>query len=120
MEPDPFGSECSINLESDPDELLFDGEKRGCPSLEVDTAMQVMTLTWDFKEAYHVWSYFSPYFQGRDQKFQVIASWLTDHGLKQSTFDGCFPLHFEHLTGFGLDQKTKLQIKIWYVRMREA
>ncbi|MBA7557925.1 hypothetical protein ES705_50708 [subsurface metagenome] len=45
QEPDPFGSECSMNLENDPDEILFDGMKFGCPSLEVDTAQQVMTLT---------------------------------------------------------------------------
>jgi len=120
QEPDPFGSECSMNLENDPDDIYFDGQKYGCPSLEVDTAGQVMTLTWDFEEASGIWTYFSQYFQGYDTKFQVIASWLIGLGVKHSTFDGCFPLHFQHLTGFGLDKKAVLQVKIWYVRMREA
>ena len=109
-----------MNLESDPDEILFDGEKIGCPSLEVDTAGQVMTLIWDYEEGLNVWAFFNRYFQGYDTKFQVIASWLTDQGIKQSTFDGCFPLHFRQLTGFGLDQKSVLQMKVWFVRMREA
>jgi len=119
--PDPFGNECSMNADSDPDELLFDGQKLGCPSLEVDTAGQVMTLTWDFKESTGIWARFNQYFQGYEPKFQVVATWqIPDYGLKQSTFDGCFPIHFEHLTGFGLDKKSVLRMKIWYVRMREA
>ena len=80
-----------------------------------------MTLTWEFIEANGVWAYFNKYLKGYETKFQVLASWMIPgHGIKQSTFDGCFVLHFEHLTGFGLDKKSVLQIKIWYVRMREA
>jgi len=120
QEPDPFGNECSMNSDPGP-EILFDGQKFGCPAIEVDTAGQVMTLTWEFVEANGVWAYFNKYLKGYETKFQVVASWMIPgHGIKQSTFDGCFVLHFEHLTGFGLDKKSVLQIKIWYVRMREA
>lgn len=119
--PDPFGSECTAETENF--EVLFNGQKFGCPTLEVDTANQVMTLTWDYNEFNGFWSFIKPYLDATyTNKFQVIASWVyyNPNHVKQSTFDGCFPLHFEHYTGFGLDQKSKFIVRIWYIRMREA
>ncbi|NOY36427.1 MAG: hypothetical protein GXO83_02530, partial [Chlorobi bacterium] len=118
---DPFGTQASINPETDKGEILFDGEKLQYPAFSEDTASHFITLTWDFIEAHNVWPYFLKYVVGYDHKFQVIVAFVNDHGgVTQWTYDGCFPVKMEQTTGFGLDLKTKISVKIWYVRKRIA
>ena len=118
---DPFGSENSINPETDPEEMLFDGEKLHYPAFSEDTTNHILTITWDFIEAHNAWPFFLPYVKGNGNIFQIIVAFHNDQGnITIWTYDSCTPVKIEQTTGFGLDLKTKLQVKIWYVRKRIA
>jgi hypothetical protein len=110
-----FPTQSSNNLATDT-RIEIDGVSVGpYPVVEVDTANRTITLTFDYIEAGEVWAW--PYSTaiGLDHKRNVsIIQEVNGMETSRTNYFECFPIVFQHVTGFGQPEKVKIKLVVAY------
>jgi len=110
-----FPSQSSNNLATDT-RIEVNGIDLGSyPVVEVDTVNRTVTLTFDYIEAGASWAWINSTAsgQGNNRAMSIIQE---VNGLETSrtNYYEVFPILFQHVTGFGQPEKTKIRLVIAY------
>ena len=111
-----FPSQSSNNLATDT-RIEVEGMVFGpYPVVEVDTVNRTLTLTFDYVEAGASWAWVNATASGLDGYKKAMSVIQEANGVETSrtNYFEAFPILFQHVTGFGQPEKTKMRLVIAY------
>ena len=90
--------------------------------VEENQAERTVTLTHDFVEGAFLQGWYYPVLDGffTAKRSMSIVELVGGIEVSRRNYYGCFPMRYEHLSGFGLDMKLKIRVVISYDLAEDA
>jgi hypothetical protein len=95
------------------------------PAVELDTVAKTLTMTFDFNEGGGVWDWVantatSGTAAGAAKSISLVYRQNNGTEIGRNNFFQCFPIHYQHYTGFDVTEKGRERVVISYDRGEDA